>query len=67
MDILSLVGVALALVAVLVGAVLKGAGLSALLSSAAMSADAECWLSGAGSPPVWGAGSLAEDWVSTPW
>jgi chemotaxis protein MotA len=35
LDILSLVGVALALVAVLVGAVLKGAGLSALLSSAA--------------------------------
>ncbi|MEY4761013.1 MAG: flagellar motor protein [Pseudomonadota bacterium] len=35
MDILSLVGLALALVAVLVGAVLKGAGLHALVSSAA--------------------------------
>ncbi len=35
MDILSIVGIVLALVAVLVGAVLKGAGLHALLSSAA--------------------------------
>lgn len=35
MDILSIVGILLALVAVLVGAVLKGAGLHALLSSAA--------------------------------
>ncbi|RYZ65524.1 MAG: flagellar motor protein [Proteobacteria bacterium] len=35
MDILSLVGLALALVAVLVGAVLKGAGLQSLLSAAA--------------------------------
>ena len=35
MDILSIVGILLALVAVLVGAVLKGAGLHALLSPAA--------------------------------
>jgi chemotaxis protein MotA len=35
MDILSLVGLVLALVAILVGAVLKGAGITALLSSAA--------------------------------
>src|SRR6185312_15085102 len=35
MDILSIAGILLALVAVLVGAVLKGAGIHALLSSAA--------------------------------